>query len=58
MQVFFIRAGKMIGREHFLLQGSEEESDADILAAFLSQYYHRAAFVPREILLPMAIAEE
>ena len=58
VQVFFIRAGKMIGREHFLLQGSEEESDADILAAFLSQYYHRAAFVPREVLLPLAIAEE
>ena len=55
VQIFFIRAGKMIGREHFLLQGSEEDSDADILEAFLSQYYHRAAFVPREILLPIAI---
>lgn len=57
VQVFFIRAGKMIGREHFLLQGSEDESDSDILLAFLQQYYHRATFIPREIMLPMQIPE-
>ncbi|SDO79935.1 excinuclease ABC subunit UvrC [Selenomonas ruminantium] len=55
VQVFMIRAGKMIGREHFLLQGSEDESDGAILAAFLQQYYHRATFIPREILLPMEL---
>ena len=55
VQVFFIRDGKMLGREHFLLQGSEEESDGDILTAFLQQYYHRATFIPREILLPLPI---
>ena len=55
MQIFFIRSGKMIGREHFLLRGSEEESDADILRAFLEQYYNQATFVPREVLLPHAI---
>ena len=57
VEIFFIRAGKMIGREHFLLSGSEEESDEAILAAFLKQYYHRAAFLPRELLLPLALAE-
>lgn len=57
VQVFFIRAGKMIGREHFLLQGSEDESDEDILLAFLQQYYHRATFIPREILLPRELPE-
>ena len=57
VQVFFIRSGKMIGREHFLLQGSEDESDEALLAAFLQQYYHRATFIPREILLPMDLAE-
>ncbi|MFC2305662.1 MAG: excinuclease ABC subunit UvrC [Neisseria elongata] len=55
VQIFFIRGGKMIGREHFHLRGSEEESDADILRAFLEQYYNQATFVPREILLPHAI---
>ena len=54
VQIFFIRGGKMIGREHFLLRGSEEESDADILRAFLEQYYNQATFVPREVLLPCA----
>ena len=55
VQIFFIRGGKMIGREHFHLRGSEEESDADILRAFLEQYYNQATFVPREVLLPHAI---
>ena len=55
VQIFFIRGGKMIGREHFLLRGSEEESDADILRAFLEQYYNQATFVPREVLLPHVI---
>ena len=58
VQVFIIRAGKMIGREHFLLRGSEEESDAAVLQAFLQQYYHQAAFIPREILLPFAVLEQ
>ena len=58
VQVFFIRSGKMIGREHFLLRGSEEERDEDILLAFMEQYYHRAAFIPREILLPIELEPE
>ena len=55
VQIFFIRGGKMIGREHFLLRGSEEETNADILRAFLEQYYNQATFVPREVLLPQDI---
>ena len=55
VQIFFIRSGKMIGREHFLLRGSEEETNADILRAFLEQYYNQATFVPREVLLPQDI---
>ena len=58
VQIFFIRSGKMVGREHFLLSGSDEESNEDLLAAFLKQYYHRAAFVPREVLLPFSLPEQ
>ncbi len=54
-QVFFIRNGKMIGREHFMLRGSDEESDAAVLAAFLQQYYNRATFIPHEVLLPFEL---
>ena len=57
VQIFFIRSGKMIGREHFLLRGSEEESDVDVLRAFLEQYYNQATFVPREVLLPQVLAD-
>ena len=55
IELFFVRGGKLLGRDHFLLDGSEEESDSAVLTAFLQQYYHRATFVPREILLPVAI---
>ena len=57
VQVFFIRSGKMVGREHFMLTGSEEAADEEIIAAFLQQYYHQAAFIPREVLLPQTIQE-
>jgi excinuclease ABC subunit C len=57
VQVFFIRSGKMVGRDHFMIAGSEDEDDAEVLAAFLKQYYNQAAFIPREILLPIEIAE-
>lgn len=58
VQVFFIRSGKMVGRDHFLLSGGEEEEDADLLAAFLKQYYSQSTFIPREILLPLELAEQ
>lgn len=57
VQVFFIRSGKMVGREHFLMSGSEDETDNDILAAFIKQYYSRALFIPREVLLPFEVPE-
>lgn len=58
VQVFFIRSGKMVGRDHFLLAGSEDEEDADVLTAFMKQYYSQAAFIPREILLPLDLPEQ
>lgn len=58
VQVFFIRSGKMVGRDHFLLTNSEEEEDAKVLEAFLKQYYSQAAFLPREVLLPFDVPEQ
>jgi excinuclease ABC subunit C len=57
-QVFFIRSGKMVGRDHFILLGGEDETDQNILEAFIKQYYSQAAFIPREILLPLELAEQ
>lgn len=56
-EIFFIRQGKMLGREHFFLTGSEEETIEEIVSAFLKQYYYRATFIPPEILLPCSLTE-
>ncbi|MDU2063561.1 MAG: excinuclease ABC subunit UvrC [Sporomusaceae bacterium] len=58
VQVFFIRSGKLIGRDHFLLAGSEAEDDSAVLDAFLKQYYNQTTFIPREILLPLPVPEQ
>jgi excinuclease ABC subunit C len=58
IQVLLIRGGKMVGGEHFMMNGSEDEADTSILTAFMKQYYDRATFVPREILLPLEIDEK
>jgi excinuclease ABC subunit C len=57
VQVFFIRHGKLIGREYFLLDGTEGESDAAVLQEFLTQFYDEAAHIPKEVLLPHEVAE-
>ncbi len=55
VHVFFVRGGKLIGRDHFLLDCSPEEDGEAVLAAFVQQYYSKASFVPREILLSQAV---
>jgi excinuclease ABC subunit C len=57
VQVFFIRHGKLIGREYFLLEGTEDEEDKEILRDFLTQFYDEAAHIPKEVLLPQEIEE-
>lgn len=52
VQVFFVRYGKLIGRETFVLEGTEGEEDQEIMASFLKQFYDDAAYVPPEIVLP------
>jgi excinuclease ABC subunit C len=57
VQVFFIRHGKLIGREYFLLGGTEGESDENVLQDFLTQFYDEAAHIPKEVLLPHEVEE-
>jgi excinuclease ABC subunit C len=58
MQVFFIRAGKLIGREYFLMEGADEETpDAEVMSDFLGQFYDKAPSVPPQVLLPHEIEE-
>jgi excinuclease ABC subunit C len=57
VQVFFIRHGKLIGREYFLLEGTEGEADEEVLTNFVTQFYDDAAHIPREVLLPHEVEE-
>ncbi|HIE37556.1 MAG TPA: excinuclease ABC subunit UvrC, partial [Anaerolineae bacterium] len=57
VQVFFIRGGKLLGREYFLLEGAEAEADREVMAAFLKQFYEEAAYVPPEVILPEDVDE-
>ena len=56
-QIFFIRQGRLIGREYFLLEGTEEEDDRGVITSFVKQFYDKAAYVPPEILLPHEVEE-
>ncbi len=57
VQVFFIRGGKLIGSEYFLLQGAEGSADADVMSGFIKQFYDQASMVPSQVLLPHEIEE-
>jgi len=57
-QIFFIREGKVTGRENFLLSGAADESDAQAVTEFIKQYYSRAQLSATEILLPVALAQD
>lgn len=51
VQVFFIRNGKMLGREHFHINIAPEDEERELLSVFIKQYYSGSPFVPRELLL-------
>ena len=57
-QVFFIRGGKLIGREHFYMSIASEDTNAQILTAFVKQYYAGTPFIPKRIMLPCPVEEK
>jgi len=57
VQIFFIRNGKLIGREYFILEGTEEAQDQEVIKEFLKQFYSEAANIPPTVLLPNEIEE-
>lgn len=50
-QIFFVRGGKLLGRNHFFMEGTEELTEEIIMSAFIKQYYSQAETIPGEILL-------
>jgi excinuclease ABC subunit C len=57
VQLFMVRNGKMLGRDVFFLDAPRDVPDEEVLASFLEQYYARATSIPREVLVPRALAE-
>ena len=57
VQIFFIRSGKLIGREYFILEGTEDEANAEILEEFIKQFYSQAAYIPNKVMLPQEVEE-
>lgn len=57
VQVFFVRDGKLIGRDHFYLRVARGDTKAQVLSSFLKQFYAGTPFIPREIMLQKEIED-
>lgn len=57
VQVFFIRGGRLIGRDHFYLRIAKDEQDSEILDSFIKQYYAGTPFIPGELMLPAELED-
>ena len=57
VQVFFIRDGKLIGRDHFYLRVAKGDTKAQVLSSFLKQFYAGTPFIPSEIMLQSEIED-
>ncbi len=57
VQVFFVREGKLIGRDHFHLNGIGGDSQDEILQSFVKQFYAGTPFIPREVMLEYEIQD-
>ena len=57
VQVFFIRGGKLTGREYFLVENTDKTADRDLLTEVIKQFYDQAPSIPPQILLPREVEE-
>ncbi|HZP58671.1 MAG TPA: excinuclease ABC subunit UvrC, partial [Dehalococcoidia bacterium] len=58
VQVLFIRGTRMVGTDNFTLDGTKDESDADVMASFVKQFYESATYVPKKVFVPVALPEQ
>ncbi|MCR5735628.1 MAG: excinuclease ABC subunit UvrC [Lachnospiraceae bacterium] len=57
IQVFYIRGGKIIGREHHYMENAYDASDADLIRNFILQFYSGTPYIPGELLIPVNIED-
>ncbi len=55
---FFVRAGKVLGREHYLLEDASELENGEILSIFIEQFYSGTAYIPKVILTDDIVNDE
>lgn len=58
VSIFFVRDGKLLGREHFHMTGVEEDQPEETMSAFVKQYYAGTPYVPKELLLETEVEEK
>ena len=58
VQVFFIRDGRLIGRDHFYLRIAEGEQTKEILSSFIKQFYAGTPYIPRELMIEESIEDK
>jgi len=57
VQMFFIREGRLIGRDHFYLRVAPHDTKSEIISSFIKQFYTGTPFIPREVTLPEEIED-
>lgn len=57
VQVFFVRSGKLIGRDHFYFKDVREDTNEDIITAFIKQFYAGTPYIPRELFVQVELSE-
>ncbi|MBC5824972.1 MAG: excinuclease ABC subunit UvrC [Candidatus Eremiobacteraeota bacterium] len=57
VEIFFVRGGKLIGQEHFIVEGTQGRDPGHIFSQFLAQFYAQGARIPKEIMVETAIAD-
>ena len=57
VQVFFVREGRLIGRDHFYLRIAPQEKTSEVLGSFVKQFYAGTPFIPRELMLQTEIED-
>ncbi len=57
VQVLFVRGIKMVGVDSFTLAGTRDETDADVMASFVKQFYESATYVPRRVIVPAELTD-
>lgn len=58
VQAFFIRSGRLIGRDHFYLKSAENDTEGEILSSFIKQFYAGTPYIPAELMLPEEIEDQ